>query len=70
MEKLYKAQEAAEYLGKSLATIWRYVRLGKLEPIHPGPAHLRFSETELRRFIMDGQKARSKAKPCQEKRVK
>lgn len=50
-KKFYRPKEVATYLGISIATLWRYVKVGKIVPIKMSDRITVFDIDELNRFV-------------------
>jgi excisionase family DNA binding protein len=56
-ERLLTSKEVAELRGVSVATVCRWARDGKLNPVGPPGSHLRFRESDVRALLSPQQPA-------------
>ena len=52
----YRPKEAAIYLGVSLATVWNYIKQGKLKTTKLSPQVTIIAKKELEKFLNGGEK--------------
>ena len=50
-DRILRAPAAAEVLGISKSTVWRYARLGKLNPVKLSERVTRFRQSEVQALI-------------------
>jgi len=51
MNKLFTTKDVARRLGVCQASVWRYIRKGKLKAIKYTARNFRIEEKELKRFL-------------------
>ena len=61
-KQVYRPKEAATYLGVSLATLWSYIKKGRLTSFKLSEQATGINISELERFVAEASRCSSKIK--------